>query len=738
MRRVVHVVTTSNFAGVERYVCNTATELARRGWDATVVGGHPRHMREALAGHAAWLPGATPIEALRSLRKLRRQDVCHAHMTIGEAVAIAAQPLHRAATVSTRHFAARRGSSLMGRALAPVISARLHRQIAVSDFVAERVERRPDAIVRNGISPLPYVWQRSSRVVLVLQRLEREKDTLTALRAWRASRMVEQGWSLRVVGDGAERMKLESWVAANRVPGVVFTGWSSDPRSEFARSGILLAPAPSDSFGFGVLEAMSAGVPVAACGAGGHLETVGRLADAALFPPGDPRAAAAAMRALLDDAVRATASAAARELVQAHFRIEQHVDRLLTEYEAAMHSRSTRLRSKPKTEREGLRELVVCSLEPWDEIWRRNQFFVDILLRRNPELRVLFVEPPADPLFDAWQRRLPQLPRLRSLTPAGTLRALRPLKALPRKAGPMADRLLRRQVVAAARVIGFSRPTLWINDVTYAPLIAATGWPNVYDVTDDWLYGPFQPSELERLRTLDELALGNADEVVVCSQALASTRGAQREVSLIPNGVDVEHFRRRRARPRDLPANPVASYVGSLHESRLDVELVAAVARALPRVRFVLIGPNSLSYESRATLEQLPNVLLLGPRPYDAVPAYLQHSDAVIVPHRVSSFTDSLDPIKLHECLVIDTPTVATPIAGFREHADELHVADRDAFAERLASVLSERRHSPRNGSPVSWEQRAFEFELVLQRASDRRLRGGAFPGAERTAVARD
>ena len=58
----------------------------------------------------------------------------------------------------------------------------------------------------------------------------------------------------------------------------------------------------------------------------------------------------------------------------------------------------------------GLRELVVCSLESWDEVWRRNQFFVDALRKRNPELRVLFVEPPADVLFDLRSGRLRPLP----------------------------------------------------------------------------------------------------------------------------------------------------------------------------------------------------------------------------------------------------------------------------------------------------------------------------------------
>lgn len=57
--------------------------------------------------------------------------------------------------------------------------------------------------------------------------------------------------------------------------------------------------------------------------------------------------------------------------------------------------------------RMSLRELVVCSLESWDQVWRRNQYFLDGLLRRNPELRVLVVEPAADPIHAALHRHWP-------------------------------------------------------------------------------------------------------------------------------------------------------------------------------------------------------------------------------------------------------------------------------------------------------------------------------------------
>jgi glycosyltransferase involved in cell wall biosynthesis len=361
-----------------------------------------------------------------------------------------------------------------------------------------------------------------------------------------------------------------------------------------------------------------------------------------------------------------------------------------------------------------LDELVVCSLEPWDDVWRRNQFFVDALLRRNPQLRVLFVEPPADPLHDVWNVRLASLPRARRAPHEPRLWAVRPLKLLPRACGPLADALIHRQLLLAARALRFDRPVLWINDVSYAPLIERTAWPSLYDVTDDWLLAPTTSREHARLERLDQLALARASAVVVCSPALAASRGAGRSVSLVPNGVDVDHLRAPQIRPADLPDSPVAIYVGSLHDSRLDVALVRQVANALPDVTFTFVGPDSLSRSARETLTHVPNVRLLGPRPYSMVPGYLQHANVVVVPHVVSPFTDSLDPIKAYECLAIDTPTVATPVAGFREHADLLDVVEPSAFASRLVEVLHRPSVSHRREPVAGWDERARAFETAL------------------------
>jgi glycosyltransferase involved in cell wall biosynthesis len=256
-------------------------------------------------------------------------------MTKAEALAVLTRRRHQARIVSTRHCAARRGASHVGRIVSPWIAARLAREVAISEFVAGQLERSPDAVIVSGVPRSQCLWRAANRVVLVLQRLEPEKDTITALKAWQASRLVDDGWSLRVVGEGSEHGQLERWVATGDVRGVTFTGWTDDVSTEFEGAGMLLATASAEPLGLAVLEAMAAGVPVLACASGGHRETIGRLADAPVFAPGDFVAAGHALRGLLPDATRSRLSEDGRHLVSESFSIEDHVDSVLAEYAAA-------------------------------------------------------------------------------------------------------------------------------------------------------------------------------------------------------------------------------------------------------------------------------------------------------------------------------------------------------------------------------------------------------------------
>src|SRR5207245_1179743 len=81
----------------------------------------------------------------------------------------------------------------------------------------------------------------------------------------------------------------------------------------------------------------------------------------------------------------------------------------------------------------------------------------------------------------------------------------------------------------------------------------------------------------------------------------------------------------------------------------------------------VFIGPAFLSEAERARLTATGRVHLVGAVPYMQLPAYMRAMDVCIMPHRMTAFTESLNPIKLWEYLAAGKPIVSTDVAGFRD-----------------------------------------------------------------------
>lgn len=371
----------------------------------------------------------------------------------------------------------------------------------------------------------------------------------------------------------------------------------------------------------------------------------------------------------------------------------------------------------------GLRRLVVCSLEPWDEVWRRNQYFLDGLLRRNADLRVLFIEPAADPLHAMLSGRLPR--RGAGLRPLpgydGRLVALQPTKWLPRAVGPIADKLLVGSARRAIKRLGMAEPVLWVNDPGWAGLLAS-GWPAIYDITDDWVEAARGPREHDRIVAGENLLMAECVAVVVCSKGLQATKSRIRDVVLVQNAVDVGAYRRPLARPSDLPGERVALYVGTMHEDRLDIELCLRIAERLADsgAQLVFVGPNALSTANTKRLETTRGTVILGPRPYTSVPAYLQHADVLLVPHLVDEFTESLDPIKLYEYEAIGRPIAATPVAGFRELAGRpgVVIAPAEQLPVEVVSLLEAPPSAVGPFEPIDWSVRVEAMQGVLERAA--------------------
>jgi UDP-galactopyranose mutase len=92
----------------------------------------------------------------------------------------------------------------------------------------------------------------------------------------------------------------------------------------------------------------------------------------------------------------------------------------------------------------------------------------------------------------------------------------------------------------------------------------------------------------------------------------------------------------------------------------MDLELVDGVARRLPRVQFVMIGP--VVKIDPASLPQRPNIHYLGPKPYAELPSYFGGWDVGLLPFAHNAATRFISPTKTPEYLAAGLPVVSTSI----------------------------------------------------------------------------
>ncbi len=357
-----------------------------------------------------------------------------------------------------------------------------------------------------------------------------------------------------------------------------------------------------------------------------------------------------------------------------------------------------------------MRDLIFVSLENWDEVWRRNQFICAALLKRFPNMRLLFVERARD--FSNAVRRLKfssvLRPAVRQSSDLPGLTMFSPLKLLPNSiasARHFNARMLRRQLRKVSSEIGFENPLLWINDHGAAHLCGHFGERGVvYDVTDDWTVMPSTGlAERARIIRADRELCERADLVVVCSQSLEDSRKPlARRIVRIPNGVDAAHYRcctraelgvpvvQAGGQAQKAPA-PVFGYIGTLHGDRLDTTLVLALADRWPEGRVVLCGPDFLSPIDHRKLKTRANITIRPAVPYADVPEVMAGFDVCILPHRCNAFTESLNPIKLWEYLASGKPIASTPVAGFRDFSHLCNLGDGvEGFLDACQSALEE------------------------------------------------
>lgn len=379
-----------------------------------------------------------------------------------------------------------------------------------------------------------------------------------------------------------------------------------------------------------------------------------------------------------------------------------------------------------------MNDLIFVSIENWDDIWRRNQFVVAELARRYPAAKILFVGLARDASNDLRHRRVPKGGAGEAWNPHGlpNVWVTRPLKLLPNSIGAarrVNERMFRGHVRKVAKGLGIRRPVLWLNPHYAVHMIGQMGESAVvYDITDDWTCITQRAQFMELTRQQDAELCRRADAAIVCSERLYEIkRGMARNLHLIANGVDAEHYSTVCEAGGPIPElakhwkKPVLGYTGTIHPDRVDVGLVIELARRMPKASIVLIGPSFLSRADTQRLNSCGNVFLPGPVSYQEIPNYMRAFDVCITPHRVSAFTESLNPIKLWEYLAAGKPMVSTDVAGFRDYPQFVRIAKgAGEFVEAIraainapASCDADRQAEVRRHS---WQERVDRIEQII------------------------
>lgn len=377
------------------------------------------------------------------------------------------------------------------------------------------------------------------------------------------------------------------------------------------------------------------------------------------------------------------------------------------------------------------RDVVCIGPTAWSGVVARPQQLMRRLAARGE--RVLYVDPPVTVLAPL---KAPEL-RRRWSAPGSRLRpaeqnvwVLEPPLFLPfgnRHRG--VNRLNQRRLAVALRramaELGFRAPVLWTYLPGSADLAAQVPHRSLcYDCVDDHaaFTGLLDPAVV---RAMEDELLRRADVVLATAEALHRRCAAVHPgAALVPNAVDFEHFlaaTREGPVPPEVAAlpRPRVGFIGALGDW-IDLPLLARLASAHPKVPVVLVGPVLTAVTA---LRGIPNVHLLGPRPYRSLPDYLRGFDICLNPFRINELTVGVNPIKLYEYLAAGKEVVSTDLPEVRAFADVVHVAaDAGTFVTMVGEILAGRRGHPLAAKLAvaqahSWEERLARIDAAFAAA---------------------
>ncbi len=223
----------------------------------------------------------------------------------------------------------------------------------------------------------------------------------------------------------------------------------------------------------------------------------------------------------------------------------------------------------------------------------------------------------------------------------------------------------------------------------------------VFDAVDNWSEHPSYTKLVKKNKIIAnyKFIAEKASVIFTVSESMKSLFndfGRTGDVYWVPNGVDYDHFNNPnltdKANELDAVTKPIIGYLGTIEE-RVDFDLLAQIAIHNPDKELVLCGPiwPSVKSEIEQKLHQHKNVRFLGRVNYEMAPSYLHSFDVAIIPHKLTHFVNSMNPMKLYDYLACGLPIVTTNGAGVDVFKNHIYIAQNtEGFLASINKALSE------------------------------------------------
>jgi glycosyltransferase involved in cell wall biosynthesis len=340
-KKILFVITKSNWGGAQRYVYDLALSLDKNVFDVSVIAGGNGLLAEKLQSANIAVTSLDSMQRDVNLKKEIRSalelfkifrktkpDIVHLNSSkAGGLGALAARLAGVKNIIFTAHawaFNENRGtlSKMVISFLHWMTVILSHRTIAVSDSVKEQVIHMP--FMKNKIEVIhlgmdPYDLKQREEAKLALQTktnsVETENEiwvgTISELHpvkgipytidAIALIRDVQPELNIKfyIIGEGEQRALIEKQIIKRRLESRVFlTGFIDEAKTYLKAFDIFALSSLSEAFGYSILEAGLAGIPVIATDVGGIPEVIDEAGI--LVPAKSGRALADAIKKLIE------------------------------------------------------------------------------------------------------------------------------------------------------------------------------------------------------------------------------------------------------------------------------------------------------------------------------------------------------------------------------------------------------------------------------------------------------